>query len=85
MPSDFHQQDVIETVRSTTILIITKCVESRLAELTRDDLENRLRILIREELSSLMKTTEELFVKRVAESLVEAVQNKLQEPTNGHS
>lgn len=66
-------------------LIIKNCVDSKIEELTREALEDRLRILIREELSSLMKTTEHLFVKRVAGSLVEAVQKKLQEQTNGHS
>ena len=85
MPSDLNTRDIIETVRSTAMQMVTQCVESRLDELTRDALENRLRILIREELSSLMKTTEDLFVKRVAESLVEAVQKKLQVQINGNS
>jgi hypothetical protein len=63
----------IQTIKDTTTAIVTKYMEAHIDAL----MERNIRDVIREELQSLMKDTENVFVTRVAEALVEKVTEKL--------
>jgi hypothetical protein len=63
----------IDTIRETTRAIVEKYAIPNIPAM----IEGILRPIVREELQSLMKETENVFVTRVAEALVEKVTEKL--------
>jgi len=63
----------IQTIKDTVSAIVNKYMETHIDALV----ERNIREAVREELQSLMKETENVFVTRVAEALVEKVTEKL--------
>jgi hypothetical protein len=72
--------EIAEIVKQTTIQCLRLTIGSRLELLLELGLEERLRDLIRAELQSLMRQTENTFVHAVGEAVVEAIGKKLAAP-----
>ena len=71
------EQWALNQVKETTILFLEKYVKDRIDVVWEGILQRQLREVVKEELQSLMKETESVFVDRVAEALVVKVEEKL--------
>jgi hypothetical protein len=73
------EQEAMTSIIETTKAICEKHMLAKMEEYTELRLEWKLREIVKEELVNLMRETENIFVLRVADALVEKVKEKLAE------